>query len=64
MGHHGGRGMMAAAMLVHRVFTIYEHVCCVLCMCCTYEYFHMVKLFTHKQFIPPVAGGKSHMVDS
>jgi len=23
VGHHGGHGMMAAAMLVHRVFMIY-----------------------------------------
>jgi len=32
VGHHSGCGTTAAAM-VHRVITIYEDVCCVLCVC-------------------------------
>jgi len=42
VGHHGGRGTMAAAM-VQCVITIYEDVCCVLCVCCMEDYFHVVK---------------------
>jgi len=38
VGHYGSRGTTAAAM-VHRVITIYEDVCCVLCVCCTEDYF-------------------------
>ena len=33
MGHYGGRGTTAAAM-VHRVIMIYDDVCCVKCVCC------------------------------
>ena len=55
MGHYGGRGTTAAAM-VHRVITIYEDVCCVLCVCCTEDYFHVVKT-VHRQFFLAVAHG-------
>jgi hypothetical protein len=37
VGHYGGRGMMAAAM-VHRVFMICKHGCCLLCFRCTDSY--------------------------
>ncbi len=37
MGHYGGRGTMAAAM-VHRVFAISMHGCCLLCYKCTDSY--------------------------
>ena len=40
MGQYGGRGTAAAAM-VYCVITIYEDVCCVLCVCCTEDYFHV-----------------------
>jgi hypothetical protein len=48
VGHYGGRGTTAAAM-VHLVITIYEDVCCVLCVCCMEDYFHVVKT-VHGQF--------------
>ena len=40
MGHYGGRGTMAAAM-VHLVITISEDACYFVCVCCTEDYFHM-----------------------
>ena len=42
MGHYGGHGTAAAAMVYH-VITIYEDVCCVVCVCCTEDYFHVTK---------------------
>jgi len=53
VGHYGGHGTTAAAM-VHHVITIYEDVCCVLCVCCTEDYFHVVKTVCG-QFFPMVA---------
>ncbi len=37
MGHHGGRGTMAAAM-VHLFFAVYKHGLCLLCYKCTDSY--------------------------
>ncbi len=60
MGHYGGRGMRAVAM-VHRVITIYEDVCCILCVCCTEDYFHVVKTI-HGQFFLAVAHGDAFSI--
>jgi len=54
VGHYSGRGTMAAAM-VHRVIMIYEDVCCVLCVCCTKDYFHVVKTVRGQFFLAVVA---------
>ncbi len=37
VGHHGGRGTMAAIM-VHCVFVVYKHGWCLLCYKCTDSY--------------------------
>ena len=63
MGHYGGRGTTAAAM-VHRVITIYEYVCvCDLCVCCLEDYFHVVKT-VHGQFFLAVAHGDAFSIHS
>ena len=54
MGHYGGRGTMAAAM-VHRVITVNEGVCSVLWVCCTEDYFHMANTVPG-QYLQAVAG--------
>ena len=37
MRHYGGRGTTVVTM-VHRVITINEDICYVLCVCCTEDY--------------------------
>ncbi len=49
MGHYGGRGTTAAAM-VHRVFAIYKHGCCLLCYKCTDD-FYMGTYFVFHPFL-------------
>ena len=47
---HYDEGGMAVATMVHHVITIYEGVCCVLCVCCTEDYFHMANT-VHGQYL-------------
>ena len=51
--HYGSRGMTAAAM-VHRVITIYEGVCCFLCVCCMEDYFHVANTVRGQYYLRAV----------
>ncbi len=59
MGHYGGRGTTVATM-VHRVFAICKHGCCLLCYKCSYSYIEKGSQlkWENSHFLRPVAGGE------